>query len=144
VLILLSMAAYGICMPMDSFCVSGRCGDWPSWSVLLLGWLETLSIRDVGPFVAVSWYANGLLFLSWAGFWMQNRRWSAICGAGAAAASLSFLLGKNVVSNEGGVAAPITGVAAGYWLWVGSALLALLSGLYRGHREAALSGRGHR
>jgi hypothetical protein len=104
---------------------------------LLLGWLEGFSIRDVGPFVAVSWYANVLLFCAWVGLWTGRRRWSAIFSVGAAALSLSFLLGKNVVSNEGFVALPITGVAAGYWLWVSSAFLALLGTLYKGRGEAA-------
>src|SRR5215471_967366 len=138
VLLILSMAAFVICMPMDSFCVSGTCSGWPSWSVLLLGWLETFDILHVGPFVALCWYANVYLFLSWAAVSMRSRL-ALVFSALAVALSVSFLLGRDVVSNEGGVALPITGVAAGYWLWVASASLSVLSSLSGEHGRAVRS-----
>jgi hypothetical protein len=52
----------------------------------------------------------------------------ALAGAGTVL-SLGFLLGQSVQISEGGGPSAITSYGVGYWLWVGSMVVALASAL---------------
>ena len=92
-----------------------------------MGWLEPLAIADVGPFVAFSWYANLCIGLTWILVVAGARRSAVILGLVGGLLGLSFLLGNSVMVAESGSTYRVTGYAAGYWLWLGSLCLALLS-----------------
>ena len=122
IFLLLSLALYVACLPFDTFCVPTGCDNWPSWATLLFGWLMT----DAGS-ANSTWFANPLLFVGWLGMLKPFRRYNpgkiiaALAGYAALALTVSFYFAETVVSNEGGIAQPITGYGLGYWLWVASA-----------------------
>jgi hypothetical protein len=131
--LLASVGLYLVSLTLNAFCAvtSGteRCDDSLGVAVLAMGWLETIAIGDVGPFVALPWYANPCLFVAW-GSVLDQRRKIALAFAGLGTLlGLSFLLGHSVQISEGGDASPITGYLAGYWVWLGSLALAFASAL---------------
>lgn len=99
-----------------------------------------LLIGPFGVFESVyAWLANPALLLAWSLVWFRP---AAAAGAGVAALalSLSFLLHHQIIVNEAGDYAKITGYGLGYWLWIGSIIAALagsLLGMWFGPRKKA-------
>lgn len=119
---LLAVAVYVVCLPLDAFCVAGKCGDWPGWGALAFGWL-LVGATDANSM----WLANPLLFASWLCTWL-HQRWVALAAAlGALVLALAFMSFKTVVTNEGGIPMAISGYAAGYWVWVASIALSIVA-----------------
>jgi hypothetical protein len=144
-LMAVSVALFLACMTQDSFCMSNVCGRWPAYDVLAMGWLEPFALLNVGPFVAFSWYANPALFFTWICIALSKNQVAAIFGCiGGSIGTLlglSFLLGTSVLVSERG-SDEITGYAVGYWLWLGSLCLALLSAIlarYLNHSASNLT-----
>ena len=125
ILFVASLTQNGFCLLTGG---AERCDNY-GIAVLGLGWMETLFIGDVGPFVALSWFANPCLVFSWAFLLGTGRRVALVLTGLATALSLAFLLGNSVQISEGGGPSPITSHGAGYWLWLGSIVLALASAL---------------
>lgn len=124
----ISVISYLLSLTQDTFCSGGSCHGWPGWGVLVMGWLEPVSLAAVGPFVAFAWYANPLLVASWICCGPVRWRTGSICLAALACLLSSlFLLGNRVDTSEACISHEITGYAAGYWLWMFSSWLALLS-----------------
>jgi len=61
-----SVVLYLVCLTQAGLCAGGSCEGWPGWELLAFGWLETPAVATVGPFVAFAWFANPLLFVTWA------------------------------------------------------------------------------
>jgi hypothetical protein len=128
--LLLSVCSFIACLPMYSFCLAGDgCDSFRSYNVLIWGWISL----PLGKWHLL-WLANPALFLSWAliagAIYSRARTMIAIATLGAActfAFAASFLSGAEIVNNEGGVAVRVSGYAAGYWLWLLSMMLAVLS-----------------
>jgi hypothetical protein len=133
-LLLASVGLYLVSLTLNAFCAvtSGteRCDDSLGVAVLAMGWLETIAIGEVGPFVALPWYANPCLFAAWLFVHGQGRKIALAFASLGTLLGLSFLLGHSVQISEGGGASPITGYRAGYWVWLGSLVLGLLSALW--------------
>jgi hypothetical protein len=120
--LILSVALYLLCLPFDTFCVSGQCSRWPGWGVLLFG--------PLGLLVSVTnwtWLANPFLFGAWLGLAIGGKLPSVTSGVAALALSLtalviavSFLFQRQIMTNEGGILFPITGYRIGYWIWLSS------------------------
>ena len=115
----------------NSFCVAGKCNGWPGYGVLIFG-----AIPLVSSPANLTWLANPLLFLSWKYTFRLKTKQSIACASVALLLAASFLLFRNVVTNEGGTAAPITGYALGYWLWLASMSCSLLAALSLRKRPA--------
>jgi hypothetical protein len=119
-LLFLSVAVYIAALLQDEvFCVSGNCGDWPGYAILLFGVLAV-----GGNLANMAWLANPLLLATWLTTWFGRRTPSVIVGLAALVLAASFLFAGTVVSNEAGIANPITGLRLGYWLWLASAAIA--------------------
>jgi hypothetical protein len=78
------------------------------------------------------WLGNPLLFSAWVVIWRGEKAISVWLGALSVGVIAAFMLVRTVVTNEGGVPLPIRGVMLGYWLWLGSAVVALLAALVGG------------
>ena len=94
------------------------------------GWHPSVGLLVVGclgPFTGVfAWLANPLLVATWIMMRSRSRRGTALCCAVASLGmSLSFLLHEQVMKDEAGHYARITGYGLGYWLWVASIITAL-------------------
>ena len=118
----LSLALYIVCLPFNTFCVPTGCSDWPAWATLLFGWM----LAGSGGANA-TWLANPLLFLGWAGMIRPDWRYfsvpriiPALLAYAALALAVSFYFAKTVISNEAGLARPVTGYETGYWVWIAS------------------------
>ena len=106
----------------EVFCVAGKCDDWPGYAVLLFG---VLAVSDEPGNVA--WVANPLAFVAWIAILIGRRLPALLLSAAALGAAASFMLAKTVVSNEAGIANPVTGLRLGYWLWLSSLAITCLA-----------------
>lgn len=121
--LLLSAILYAASLTRDAFCVAGNCSDWPGWSILVFGLLAI-----DGTAANMSWFANPLLFVAWIAAFAGRAVASVILGLVALAVGSSFLFQTEVITNEGGLLNPITGLKEGYWLWLTSMALACIAG----------------
>jgi hypothetical protein len=128
-LIVLSAILFVVSLTRNSFCVPSGCDLWPGWGVLLLGWIEPFSAAQVGPFVAVSWFANPCVVAAWIFAFQSNKGIAVALGAAGLLLGLGFLLGKLVLVSEAGIPYQITGYAAGYWIWITSLAVALVAAI---------------
>jgi len=106
----------------EAFCVAGRCADWPGYAILLFG---MLAVGDEPGNMA--WFANPLAFVAWLATLFGRRLPAIVLSVAALALAASFLFAKTVVSNEAGIANPVTGLRPGYWLWLSSLAIACLA-----------------
>lgn len=109
VALLLSVILFAASLTQDAFCVSGICSDWPGWSVLLFGALGH-----------TSWFANPLLGASWIAALFARRLPALVLSLVALGLAGSFIFEPSVITNEAGMANPVTGLREGYWLWLAS------------------------
>ena len=119
VALVLSVILFAASLTQDAFCVSGICSDWPGWSILLFGALGH-----------TSWFANPLLGASWIATSFSRRVPALILGVAALALAGSFLFETSVITNEAGMANPVTGLREGYWLWLASTAMAAIAAFF--------------
>ena len=127
-----SICLFVACLPFDSFCVNGECGQWPSYGVLLVGPIGLFSLT-VGNLI---WVANPILFVAWYACYIREKSRAWVLSIAALSIGASFLLVKDVVTNEAGIPFPVTGYRAGYWLWLASMILACVSALSLSRQRA--------
>jgi hypothetical protein len=123
-LILLSAALFASCLPLEAFCVSGSCSNWPGYGILLFGLLPLWATP-----ANMTWLANPMLFGAWVAVLLGAKKSSLCLSFSALAVSAAFLFMKTVVTNEAGIASPITGLRLGYWLWLASMAAAVAAAL---------------
>ncbi len=109
VALMLSVILFAASLTQDAFCVSGICSDWQGWSVLLFGALGH-----------TSWFANPLLLASWIAALFARRLPAMVLSLTALGLAASFMFETSVITNEAGMANPVTGLREGYWLWLAS------------------------
>lgn len=119
-LLVLSLLLFAASLTQNSFCVSGSCDSWPGAGVLMFGALGLFSDTPANQ----TWLANPLLAFGWV-LLLVRRKGPALvfCGAAAATAA-SFLMFDEVLVSERGTPSTITGIAPGYWLWLGGTVAA--------------------
>ena len=117
--LILSIAAYVGSLFLPGFYVGEGHGIGPGVFILFSGFFTVAS----GGF---PWLANPLLFLTWA-LSATQPRWSVISGIATLGAMTSLIfIGKAPYSSEGTPSA-ISSFGAGYWFWVLSGALAIVS-----------------
>ncbi len=119
VALMLSVILFAASLTQDAFCVSGMCSDWPGWSILLFGALGH-----------TSWFANPLLGVSWIATLLARRLPALILALAALALAGSFMFETTVITNEAGMANPVTGLREGYFLWLASMVLAAIAAFF--------------
>lgn len=116
---MLSVILFAASLRQDAFCVSGICSDWQGWNILLFGALSH-----------TSWFANPLLGVAWIATLFARRIPALILSLTALALAGSFMFETSVITNEAGMANPITGLRAGYWLWLASMVFAVIAAVF--------------
>jgi hypothetical protein len=111
----LSILLYLLCLPLDAFCVSGKCSAWPGYGILLFGPLGLLASTTNW-----TWLANPVLFVAWIMHFLGARILSAGLSSAAFVIALCFLFQREIMTNEAGILFPITGYRIGYWIWLSS------------------------
>ena len=134
-IVALSALIFFVSLTQNSFCMDNICNRWPGGGILVLGWLELTSWEKVGPFVALAWFANPCIGVTWISSLTQARRLGIVFGTVGLLLGLGFLLGKLVVASESGFSEYISGYAAGYWLWIGSLAFALGAAISSARRD---------
>jgi hypothetical protein len=134
-LLLLSIAAYAVCLPLTAFCPSARAdGCFPSFLVLAIGWLGVLTFHPPN----LIWLANPALVIAWVLIAISVRspqpmRRSALTSSGLALLLAAwFLLPVTVMGmgdGSGLYAEPVGSRGAGYWLWLASTASAFAGAL---------------
>jgi hypothetical protein len=119
VALMLSVILFAASLMQDAFCVSGICSDWQGWSILLFGALGH-----------TSWFANPLLGFSWIATLFSRRLPALILALAALALAGSFMFETSVITNEAGMANPITGLREGYFLWLASMAMGTLAAFF--------------
>jgi hypothetical protein len=120
-----SLLAYLAAMPLDAFCTPGTCSEWPSYSLLFLGWIELY----IFPRAGYVWLANPALMMAW-WYIFRGRKLAAVAlSLTGLVLSASFLAVPKVMIAELEPPAPLLGFGLGYWLWLASAGTALLAAL---------------
>ncbi len=120
VALVLSVFLFAASLTQDAFCVSGICSDWPGWSILLFGVLSSQA----------SWFANPLLLAAWIAALFARRVPALILSVAALALGASFMFETTVITNEAGMANPVTGLREGYWLWLASMAMAVFAAFF--------------
>ena len=124
VVLIVAVVVYLVSMPLDIFCIDGKCSDWQGWGALAFGWLVL-----AGADANMAWLANPMLLVAWISILLDRRLVALGFALGALVIGLSFLTFETVVTNEGGVASAITGYRLGYWVWLASMAVTVLSAL---------------
>lgn len=106
----------------EVFCVAGKCDDWPGYAVLLFG---ILAVGDDPG--SMAWFANPLAFVAWITILIGRRIPAVVLSIAALAFAAAFMLARTIVTNEGGIANPVTGLRLGYWLWLASLVITCLA-----------------
>jgi hypothetical protein len=128
ILCALSVMFFAGSLSQPAFCLRFiPCEGWPGYGVLLLGWIESFDVLEVGPFVAFAWFANPLYLVAVVLTVMGRYLYAVRSAVLAACFSASFLLGSKVVVAEAGGANELVSYALGYWLWLGSILTICVS-----------------
>ena len=122
ILALPSFLLFSISMPLDSYCSDGVCG--PSWLILLVGWMGIMA-----SIVNILWLCNVFIFLSWINILKNNKKKSVIYSS-LSSLSVLFIYFNNHVYDESGVIRDITSIEIGYYLWLASALAALIASFF--------------
>ena len=116
---MVSVTLFAASLMQEAFCVSGICSDWPGWSILLFGALGH-----------TSWFANPLLLASWIAALFARRIPALFLSLAALGLGGSFMFETSVITNEAGMANPVTGLREGYWLWLASMVLAVIAAFF--------------
>ena len=118
-----SMLLFLVSLTQDCFFID-RAEDPRAWAngfgLLTVGWL--------GVFTGVyAWLANPTLLIAWLAMWSPAHRiYSLGASVVAMLLALSFLLHDNILADEAGNRAMITGYGPGYWLWISSSTFAMI------------------
>ena len=130
----LSATLFLISLTQDTYYISEMKDSVGSFGLIsfLLGWLDIF-----GP--GISWLANPLLIISWFVLIYKNPKISLYLSFIAVVFSLSFLLFKDIIENEGGGKSEIIAYGNGYWLWLSSCFLNFFGNLIIYSKEKNIS-----
>ena len=94
-------------------------------------WSPGLYFLFVGPLSVLygvfEWLGNPVLFAAWIFPLARKNKIALPLALLATALIAAFLFRQTIVASEAPTYAKITGYAAGYWLWLSSAVLAILA-----------------
>jgi hypothetical protein len=122
------MAVYALSLTQaGSICMGESCQGWTPISMLLLGFTQFFSLSSFGA--GIAWFANFALFAAWLLSFLPRFGRAFISSCCALLMALPLLVTRHVLVSESGASEYITSFASGYWLWIGSMGLMVLSTL---------------
>jgi hypothetical protein len=93
----------------------------PAFYSLLLG--------PIGLFAGVfEWLGNPVLLAAWVFSFARKNKIALVLGILASGLMLAFLFRHTIIASEAPTYARIIGYGAGYWLWLTSGVLVIISG----------------
>ncbi len=122
-LTIMSVLLFGAALTQPAFFRGAQAASsGAGWRLLLQGW------RGV-PLGYVEWLANPALLVSWIAAGRAHCRLSAASACCAATLMLAFLARRTLASPFSASGTQIVSHGAGYWLWLGSALLMVVANI---------------
>lgn len=123
ILLIISILFFVLACSQKIYCTDNDCAKkWSGLSALVYG---VFGIFSGG--IYMSWLANPLILISWLTF--KNTKISLITSSLALILGLNFLLYNEILINEGGFKAEITGYKIGFFLWNLSFVVMILANL---------------
>jgi len=123
IITLLSVIVFAASLTQKCFYTDGHNPKvWPPGWYLLL-------ISLIGVFYGIfEWLANPVLLAAWVFSLAGKNKIALLLGIVASALMVAFLFRHTIVASEAPTHAKIIGYGAGYWLWLTSAGLVIVSG----------------
>lgn len=119
----LSIIVFATSLTQNAYYIAGENPKaWsPAFYSLLLG--------PIGLFAGIfEWLANPVLVAAWVFSFAGKNKIALLLGIVASALMLAFLFRHTIIASEAPTYAKIIGHGAGYWLWLTSAGLLVVSG----------------
>jgi hypothetical protein len=123
IITLLSIIVFATSLTQNAYYIAGENPKaWsPAFYSLLLG--------PIGLFAGIfEWLANPVLLAAWVFSFAGKNKIALVLGIVASALMLAFLFRHTIIASEAPIYAKIIGYGAGYWLWLTSAGLVIVSG----------------
>lgn len=120
---IISMILFGLALFLPTHCTNVQCsGFGGGFEALVMGWM--LALFQFGG--AVAWLANPFYFVA---LFTVRKDPEVALGFSIAAILIarSFLDGGELLLNEAGHTAYITEIGIGYWFWLGSMVILLVT-----------------
>jgi len=113
------MALFVAALTQDGYYIDGPDPRaWAAgWLLAAFGWLGILA----GVF---TWIANPLLVASWICAFQKRKNISMFLSGASVLLMLSFLWRRTIITSEAPTYSRIISYQPGYWLWLGSAIVA--------------------
>jgi hypothetical protein len=124
IITLVSIIVFAASLTQNGYYIAGENPKaWsPAFYSLLLG--------PIGLFAGVfEWLANPVLAAAWVFSLAGKNKIALLLGSLASALMLAFLFRPTIIASEAPTYAKIIGYGAGYWLWVTSGVLVIVSGI---------------
>jgi hypothetical protein len=123
IITLVSIIVFAASLTQNSYYISGK--DPKAWSPAFY----SLLLGPIGLFDGIfEWLANPVLAAAWVFSLAGKNKIALLLGTLASALMLAFLFRQNIIASEAPTYAKIIGYGAGYWLWVTSGVLVIVSG----------------
>ncbi len=124
ILVIPSLFIFLFCLPFDAYCVNDGCN--PSWFPFIFGWLVLL-----GSFPNFVWIANPFLLFAWKFILNGDRKYAIRSSLACCFFIILFLfVHERGLFSFGGGPTKITSIGPGYYIWLASAVTALISSLF--------------
>jgi len=121
-LLIISAILFGLSLAFNGFCL-GQDNCWPGWGILIMGAMGVMGLKG-----NLAWLANPLLGACWGNVFYINRKNAVLLSCCALAFSIMPFLGFSVTTSESGTNYEhISEYGLGYWLWLGSIVMACVA-----------------
>jgi hypothetical protein len=122
IITLLSIIVFAASLTQNGYYISGE--NPKAWSPAFY----SLVLGPIGLFAGIfEWLANPVLLAAWVFSLAGKNKIALLLGSLASALKLAFLFRQTIIASEAPTYAKIIGHGAGYWLWVTSGMLVIVS-----------------
>ena len=123
IITIISIIVFAASLTQDSYYIAGK--DPKAWSPAFY----SLLLGPIGLFDGIfEWLANPVLAAAWVFSLAGKNKIALLLGCLASALMLAFLFRQTIIASEAPTYAKIIGYGAGYWLWLTSGVLVIVSG----------------
>ncbi|PYK90588.1 MAG: hypothetical protein DME35_05490 [Verrucomicrobia bacterium] len=121
IIALVSVIVFGAALTRSCYSIEAHDpnASSPGFYLLLIGPIGVL-------YGIYEWLANPVLLAAWIFSFLGKNKIALLLGIAASALMAAFLFRHTIMASEAPTYAKVTGYAAGYWLWLTSAVLMIV------------------